>query len=79
MEHVVRMPKLGLTMEEGEVIEWLVAVNQQVADGEELVTIGTDKAETSVESPCAGRVTALHAEAGDLQPVGEPLCTVLED
>lgn len=78
MEHVVRMPKLGLTMEEGEVLEWHVAAGQDVAEGEELLTIGTDKAETAVESPCDGRVTELHAEPGDVQPVGEPLCTVLE-
>jgi len=75
-ETVVKMPKLGLTMEEGEVVEWHVEVGADVKIEDDLVTIGTDKAETLFESPYAGRVTAILQAAGATCAVGEPLCVI---
>jgi pyruvate/2-oxoglutarate dehydrogenase complex dihydrolipoamide acyltransferase (E2) component len=75
-ETTVKMPKLGLTMEEGDVVEWHVAVGTDVAIEDDLVTIGTDKAETVFESPYAGRVIEILQEAGATCAVGEPLCVI---
>lgn len=48
------MPKLGLTMEEGTITEWLVEDGKTVAVGDAVLVIETDKVETEVESPDAG-------------------------
>ena len=42
------MPKLGLTMEEGTITEWLVADGDEVASGAAVLRIETDKTETDV-------------------------------
>jgi len=49
-----RMPKLGLTMEEGTIIEWLVDDGQEVSAGDPVLRIETDKTETEVEAPAGG-------------------------
>ena len=51
-----RMPKLGLTMEEGTIIEWLVDDGQEVSAGDPVLRIETDKTETDVEAPAGGRL-----------------------
>ena len=51
-----QMPKLGLTMEEGTIVEWLVADDAEVAEGTAVVRIETDKVETEVESSGDGRL-----------------------
>jgi pyruvate dehydrogenase E2 component (dihydrolipoamide acetyltransferase) len=50
------MPKLGLTMEEGKIVEWLVAEGAEVAKGTPVLRIETDKVESDVEAPGAGRL-----------------------
>ena len=51
-----QMPKLGLTMEEGTIIEWLVGDDTEVAEGTPVLRIETDKVETEVESSGTGRL-----------------------
>ncbi|MEP7115595.1 MAG: dihydrolipoamide acetyltransferase family protein [Ilumatobacteraceae bacterium] len=51
-----QMPKLGLTMEEGTIVEWLVGHDAEVAEGTPVVRIETDKVETEVESSGEGRL-----------------------
>ena len=51
-----QMPKLGLTMEEGTIVEWLVPDDAEVAEGIAVVRIETDKVETEVESSGVGRL-----------------------
>lgn len=48
------MPKLGLTMEQGTIIEWLVPDGSVVATGSPVLVIETDKVETEVEAPADG-------------------------
>ena len=67
------MPQLGLTMEEGTIAAWLVAVGDQVRRGTPLVEIATDKATTEVEAPIDAVVEELLAAAGDTLRVGLPI------
>jgi pyruvate dehydrogenase E2 component (dihydrolipoamide acetyltransferase) len=67
------MPQLGLTMEEGTIVAWLVDAGDPVRRGAPIVEITTDKASTEVESPCDGVVERLLAAPGDTLPVGSPL------
>ncbi len=52
-----QMPKLGLTMEEGTILEWLVESGTVVAEGDPVVRIETDKTETDVTISVSGRLS----------------------
>ncbi len=64
------MPRLSDTMEEGTILRWLKADGEQVARGEELVEIETDKATMTYESDQAG-VLEIVATEGSTLAVGE--------
>ncbi|HWC70533.1 MAG TPA: dihydrolipoamide acetyltransferase family protein [Actinomycetota bacterium] len=74
-ERVFAMPDLGEGLEEGEIVEWLVAEGDEVALNQPLVEVETAKATVEIPSPFAGVVAALHAEIGSSVPVGSPLVT----
>ena len=69
------MPKLSDTMEEGTVLQWLVADGEAVAKGQPLVEIETDKATMTVEAPEEGTLHVIAAE-GDARAVGEPIAEI---
>jgi len=46
------MPKLGLTMEEGTILEWLVEDGAEITAGMPVLRIETDKVESDVVSQC---------------------------
>jgi pyruvate/2-oxoglutarate dehydrogenase complex dihydrolipoamide acyltransferase (E2) component len=50
----VSIPKLGMSMTEGKLIEWLVADGATVAEGTPIYTIETDKSSQEIEAPVAG-------------------------
>jgi pyruvate dehydrogenase E2 component (dihydrolipoyllysine-residue acetyltransferase) len=70
------MPRLSDSMEEGTVLRWLKSAGDEVAVGEELVEIETDKANMVYESDLAGIVVEILAQEGDTLPVGEPIARV---
>ena len=70
------MPRLSDSMEEGTVLRWLKGVGDEVAVGDELVEIETDKANMVYESDLAGTVVEVLAQEGDTLPVGEPIARV---
>lgn len=76
MEKTVTMPKLGMTMEEGEVLNWRYQEGDLVEKGEPLVEVMTDKVNIEVEAPFNGRLIQIIAREGDILPVGAPLATL---
>ncbi len=72
------MPRLSDSMEEGVVLKWLKGVGDEVAVGDELVEIETDKANMAYESDVAGTLTEILAQEGDALPIGEPIAVVGE-
>ena len=71
----ISIPKLGVSMTEGTLVEWLVADGQQVAVGDLLYRIETDKVENEVESPAAGTVHLSGVE-GETYEVGTPIGSI---
>lgn len=63
MAQVVVMPKMGQSMEEGSVVEWMKKEGDSVAKGEVLLTIESDKATLEVESDYAGVLVKILATA----------------
>lgn len=67
------MPKFGLSMEEGVVSEWLVAVGARVSRGDAVATIESEKLVNSAKAPRDGVLLHQFLAAGDGAPCGEPL------
>ena len=70
------MPKWGLSMTEGRVVEWLVDEGAEVAVGDEVAEVETDKLNGAVESTAAGVLRRRVAAAGDTVAVGGLLAVV---
>jgi pyruvate dehydrogenase E2 component (dihydrolipoamide acetyltransferase) len=70
------MPRLSDSMEEGVVLKWLKQVGDEVAVGDELVEIETDKANMAYESDVSGTLTEIIAPEGETLPIGAPLAVV---
>ena len=58
----VVLPQMGESVQEGTVLEWHKQVGDQVAAGETLVEISTDKVDAEIPSPVAGVVAEILAE-----------------
>ena len=69
----IRMPKMSMTMEEGEFGSWSIAVGDAITKGQPVAVVMTDKVEMEVESEVEGTVTRLTAQEGDTIPVGGEL------
>jgi pyruvate dehydrogenase E2 component (dihydrolipoamide acetyltransferase) len=73
----VIMPALGVAQETGKLVRWLKRDGEQVAKGEPLMEVETDKATVEVESPATGTLTAITAAEGDDVKVGHPIAIIL--
>ncbi len=72
------MPKWGLAMDEGKLVEWNVAVGDAVARGDEILEIETTKITNVLESQASGTLRRCVAEAGETLVVGALLGVVAE-
>jgi len=72
----VVMPRLSDSMEEGTVLQWLKSVGDEIAVGDELVEIETDKANMAYESDVAGTLTEILVDEGETVAIGEPIARV---
>ena len=72
------MPKLGLTMEEGTILEWLVDDGATVEPGTPVLRIETDKVESDVEAADSGRLHRL-AEVGSTHACGAVIALLLAE
>ena len=65
----ILLPKIGFSMTEGEIAEWLKADGDQVAEGEPLFLLEADKSANEVEAPASGTLRII-AQAGETHEVG---------
>ena len=72
----VLMPKGSDTMTEGKVLKWLKNEGEQVANGDALVEIETDKVDMEVESMASGVLRKVLVPAGETVPVGQMLAVI---
>ena len=76
METRVVMPRVGDTVAEGTVNEWLHRVGDQVTEGQPLLEIGTDKVDTEVPAPVSGTLSQILVDVDETVPVGTPLAVI---
>jgi len=70
------MPRLSDSMDEGTVLEWLVAVGNEVRRGQPLVEIETDKATMTYESDVEGVLLEIVVGPGETAALGQPIAVV---
>jgi pyruvate dehydrogenase E2 component (dihydrolipoamide acetyltransferase) len=73
----VAMPRLSDSMEEGTILKWLKADGDEVAKGEELVEIETDKATMTYEADAEGTLSIV-ADEGSTLAIGEVIARIGE-
>jgi len=74
----LNMPSLGMTMEEGTVLDWPIAIGGRVEKGEAVLMIESEKTETEVESPIAGFFRHIYVEVDETVPCGALLGAITE-
>jgi pyruvate dehydrogenase E2 component (dihydrolipoamide acetyltransferase) len=70
MREEIKMPNMGYDMETGRLVDWYKGVGDEVARGEPLAEIETDKTNVVMESLKSGTVVELLAQPGDEVAVG---------
>jgi pyruvate dehydrogenase E2 component (dihydrolipoamide acetyltransferase) len=68
-----RMPSLGADMEEGKLVEWLVSPGDEVAHGDVVAVVETQKGAIEIEIFEPAVIDELLASEGETLPVGAPL------
>ncbi len=72
----VVMPRLSDSMEEGTILQWLKKPGDDVAVGDELVEIETDKANMAYESDVAGTLAEILVQEGETVAIGTPIAVI---
>ena len=74
----LKVPKLGMDMEEANILRWLVEEGTEVEKGDPVIEIDTDKVSYEVEANAAGIIRGLRGEEGETVPVGATLAFIAE-
>ncbi|MBU6147442.1 MAG: hypothetical protein KGP10_04660 [Actinomycetales bacterium] len=79
MKMTVKLPRLGDTVDEVHVLEWLKQPGDVVAVGDPLMSVETDKATVDVPSPVAGTLAECLVTAGQDIATGDPVAVLDAD
>ncbi|HEX5538093.1 MAG TPA: lipoyl domain-containing protein [Sphingobium sp.] len=71
----VLLPKIGFSMNEGTLAEWLVEDGGQAVEGQPLYALESEKSTQEVESPASGTLKII-AQIGETYEVGTILATI---
>ena len=75
--YAFRLPDIGEGVVEGEVVEWMVEVGQEVKEDDAILSVMTDKATVEIPAPVDGKVISRKGEPGDIIAVGQ-ICIEFE-
>jgi pyruvate dehydrogenase E2 component (dihydrolipoamide acetyltransferase) len=77
MAYEIVVPRLGLTMEEGRIVEWFKKSGESVEAGEPLFAVETDKVVSDIEAPVSGIVHPLPDLPSEPMPIGTVIGYIL--
>ncbi|MGB3682807.1 MAG: dihydrolipoamide acetyltransferase family protein [Rubrobacteraceae bacterium] len=72
----LKVPTLGMDMEEATILRWLVEEGTAVEKGDPVLEIETDKTSFEIEANGDGEIRNLHGEEGETLPVGAVLAYI---
>ncbi len=72
------MPAIGVAMTEGLLVRWVKRTGDEVAAGDVVLEIETDKSVIEVDSPATGTIGKLLFQEGDIVPTGVAVTSILE-
>lgn len=72
----VIMPKLGMMMKKGTILEWKKKAGDGVEKGEVIAVVESEKITGEVEAPASGTLVEILHEVGDEVPVGETIAII---
>nr|WP_115462214.1 dihydrolipoamide acetyltransferase family protein [Winogradskyella aurantiaca] len=70
------MPKMGESITEGTIINWLIEEGDSFEEGDILLEVATDKVDNEVPAPAGGILLKTHFGPKDVVPVGEVIATL---
>lgn len=73
MATIVKMPKLGLEMEQGTVLEWFFRTGEEVSEGDKIAEVESEKSIGEVDARESGAIRRIYIEAGESVPPGTPI------
>lgn len=76
--HAIAMPRLGMTMEEGTVVDWPVRIGERVERGSTVLVIENEKNESEIEATVSGTLRHVYVEPGEVAPCGALLAAVTD-
>ena len=73
------MPKMGESVMEGTILNWLKSVGDTVEAEEPLLEVATDKVDTEIPASHTGILKEVLAQEGDVVQVGSPIAIISTD
>ena len=72
----LHMPKMGESIIEATILNWVKGVGDQVELDETILEIATDKVDSEIPSPVAGTITKILFEQDAVVPIGEVIAII---
>ncbi len=70
------MPKFGMTMKKGTIVEWKKKEGERVEKEETIAIVESEKITGEVKAPASGTLVEVLHDVGDEVPVGEPIAII---
>jgi len=70
------MPKMGESIMEGTILKWLKKEGDSINEDESVLEVATDKVDTEIPSTCAGTISKILVNEGDIVKVGSPIAII---
>ncbi len=75
----VLMPRMGESVMEGTILQWLKKPGDKLEEEEALIEIATDKVDTEIPAPFGGTLAELLVKEGDIVPIDTPIAIVITE
>ncbi len=72
----LKMPKMGESISEATILNWLKKVGDTVEEDETILEVATDKVDSEVPSPCNGVITEIRYEPNEVIEVGKVIAII---
>jgi pyruvate dehydrogenase complex dihydrolipoamide acetyltransferase long form len=73
MAYVIRMPKLGMEMDEGTLLEWHIEKDDEIVEGEVIAEVESEKSVGEIEAREDGVLREIHLEEGETAEPSTPI------